>query len=316
MKHTSGLLDGVMDAHKLLNNPEHICDKRYNLRTPGYWTVISAALYKKQASISVLNLTEKQRSYANTIGLIEQIFDSNCNRNNVNNGKNYSMLACLDNEESVEISNQEINGCLKNTISNFDGLGELIHVIGELHDNVWAHGKFSGFSQCQSWPHKNTIEFAIADTGIGFLKELKRVNIADIETHSDAINWCIKKGNTSKGERQRQSDGWEQQLPPDIIGGNPMGKGVGASYQTGNYHQGLGLHKLISLIKSYSGSLNIISGDAIFSLEDGIQRTTTLENCFWQGVAISFRIPLNNVSTSVATEENKDLDEVLKDLFI
>ena len=58
------------------------------------------------------------------------------------------------NEESTDSATQTVNGCSR---EHFDGLGfdafadKLCGVVGDLHDNVWSHGKSTGFSMAQKW---------------------------------------------------------------------------------------------------------------------------------------------------------------------
>ena len=74
----------------------------------------------------------------------------------VNVGRNYSLVTALTNVEAVDVATGSINSCVRQlTFPDRDprdcpkGLTDLTHVIGELHDNVWSHGKSTGFSFAQ-----------------------------------------------------------------------------------------------------------------------------------------------------------------------
>ncbi len=59
---------------------------------------------------------------------------------------------------------------------------------------------------------------------VRFLRELRRADIPGIESHQDAIEWCIQEGNSSK--HADLQDDWAQQVPGDYMGGNLFGAGV------------------------------------------------------------------------------------------
>lgn len=109
---------------------------------------------------------------------------------------------------------------MRNNINAQELLRSLTNVVGELHDNVCSHGKTFGFSMAQVC--KDVAEFCIADLGGGFLKVLNRVHVPGISSDHDAIKWCLCRNNTSTSYEQR--DPWEQSLPPDFSGVNPMGR--------------------------------------------------------------------------------------------
>ncbi|MDO9316599.1 MAG: hypothetical protein Q7V56_00160 [Gammaproteobacteria bacterium] len=71
-----------------------------------------------------------------------------------------------------------------------------MNVVGELHDNVWSHGKSTGFSMAQKFkvPYEEDyfIEFALADMGLGLRGEMIRAG-KEVSSHEAAIEWCLKK---------------------------------------------------------------------------------------------------------------------------
>lgn len=317
---------GVQESKNLINKQQKCSQDTFC--TPGYWVTLSSSLYDykpQEISYDLLNLTEKQVGYLDTIGFLEEFFGIKQTNININSGKNYTKLIILKDSYSTEESNREIRNCLlhqleisnKNMNDIHPHIHDFMNIIGELHDNVWAHGEKTGFSLCQKWTSysdKNPyIEFALADSGKGFLNELKRVGI-NVNTHEEAIDWCIQKGNTSK--KPKEDDGWAQCLPDDIVGGNPM-TGVNTKYQSNfRNHQGLGLAKLLELIQKFEGTLVIISGNAILTMV-GKDKSYSINNTApWNGVAISVKININNLKNFKEEEElEEELEEVLGDFF-
>lgn len=279
--------------------------------TPSYIVTIAAYIKKKGISSESLKVTaNKHYTYLNTIEFYKALWDISCPSARPNVGNTYSVLTLLDNEESTNEANTQIISCINSFTSNYrsDGLNDLKEVIGEVHDNVWSHGKSTGFSMTQSYKN-GIIEFALADCGGGFLKELRRVGL-DICSHKAAIEWCIKKGNSSKKIEADRHDDWIQQLPSDAIG-NPMGKS--AKYRKSNNHAGLGLAKLIELIQQYNGTLHIISGDSALSIHPGSPNITyvSLDSHYWDGVVIMCKLNEGNLKKEVQTSADTELSDIL-----
>ena len=279
--------------------------------TPSYIVTIAAYIKKKGIPINSLNVTaSKHCTYLNTIGFNNALWDIPCLSARPNAGNTYSVLTLLDNEESTNEANTQIISCINSFTNNYrsNGLDYLKEVIGEVHDNVWSHGKSTGFSMTQSYKN-GIIEFALADCGGGFLKELKRVGL-DICSHKAAIEWCIKKGNSSKKIEADRHDDWIQQLPSDVIG-NPMGKS--AKYRKSNNHAGLGLAKLIELIQQYNGTLHIISGDSELSIHPSSPNISyaSLGSHYWDGVIIMCKLNEGNLKKEVQTSADTELSDIL-----
>src|SRR5690606_14693479 len=85
-----------------------------------------------------------------------------------------------------------------------------------------------------------------------------------IHTDKQALEWCLKEGNSSK--LAKAEDEWAQSLPDDFAGRSPFGDAPITTGRNGNHHQGLGLAKLVELAKSYGGVLNIASGDCLMMM--------------------------------------------------
>jgi hypothetical protein len=104
----------------------------------------------------------------------------------INVGVNYSPLVSLNSEQVVDAATSAMQGCIRSLVSqdiNIDFAAELCDVVGDLHDNVWSHAQSPGVSMAQKWnapmvSGEHIIEFALADSGRGFLAELRRAGQA------------------------------------------------------------------------------------------------------------------------------------------
>lgn len=287
--------------------------KNDDFLTPSYIVTIAAHLKKNPITLDCFQVqSESIQSYLATIGFNEALWNIPCINYRHNIGSTYSVLTLLDNEEATDSANTQIISCISNFTTNYqsEGLNSLKEVIGEVHDNVWSHGKSTGFSMTQLYKKAGKIEFALADLGGGFLKELNRVNLP-ISTHDQAIKWCIEKGHSSKKIEAENYDDWTQQLPSDVIG-NPMGKS--AKYRKSNNHAGLGLAKLIELIQQYNGKLNIVSGNCMLSINPNSPNIvyTTSEQYNWDGVIITCQLNVEALTQPcIDSVDNSELSDIL-----
>lgn len=256
--------------------------------SPGYLCALAAYINLNNIKEKDFDTHPDNMGYLRTLGFHKVLWSINDSINRMNSGKNYSPLTPLIHPSEVDVANTTINSCIRNLVSNqrSEGISDLCKVVGELHDNVWSHGKSTGFSMAQRTKVPLTngkdhfLEFALADCGLGFLEELKRAKI-NTNSHEEAIKWCMKEGNSSK---LKDSDEWVQRLPEDHLGEDPMGCG---EYIPENNHQGLGLAHLIKLIKKYKGDLHLCTGDTVFVVNsEGLEKTIKIKN-EWKGVAIS-----------------------------
>lgn len=196
-----------------------------------------------------------------------------------------------------------VTSCIQNHLNDNNLVGQLANVICELHDNVCSHGKSFGFSMAQVYTDR--IEFAIADLGGGFLRVLQKAGVPGITTDLEAIQWCLKKNNTST--KYEKHDDFEQSLPEDFMGISPMG--CNSRFRTEDNHQGLGLDFLVDLHKKFSRSiLQIASGKICVEFRNGtiLKTDSDLE---WKGVAINLTIPIDK--TSCYNADISELDEIL-----
>ncbi|WP_407509489.1 hypothetical protein [Acinetobacter baumannii] len=267
--------------------------------SPGYLCALAAFIKANVIEYNNFDTSTEVMSYLRTLGFHKVLWNKQDNINRCNSGKSYSPLTALVHPSEVDSANSTINSCIRDLVNNLrtQGISDLCKVVGELHDNVWSHGKSTGFSMAQRTkvPHTNGrdyfIEFALSDNGLGFLEELKRTKIP-IQTDEDAIAWCIQEGNSSK---LNNNDSWAQRLPDDHVGEDPMA-GYGAEIPENN-HQGLGLAHLIKLIKTYKGELKLCTGDTIFSIDSEDNETYTKISTPWQGVSISCKFKLSELSS-------------------
>lgn len=278
---------------------------------PGFIAVLAAYINHHKITEPQFSLAESD--YLKAINIHEALWGQDrYTRERINVAKHYSLVTALTNVEAVDIATSSINSCIrklafpKRDARDYPkGIIDLNHVVGELHDNVWSHGKSTGFSFAQrsAVPYTNKqehyLEFSLADCGTGFLRELQRVNMDGIENHRDAIEWCIQEGNSSK--HADLQDDWAQQLPSDFMGGSMFGSKV-AVREKDNNHQGLGLAHLMKLVKTYNGELQLATGNVCLEVIGSEVNYTELSND-WPGVAVSCRFKISELA------EDKDDDE-------
>lgn len=287
---------------------------------PGCMVVLAA--YINHHRIAQRNCTLPNEGYLQAVGLHFSLWgrdDHHQYRTNV--GRNYSMVTALQSVEAVDVATSTINSCIRRLAFPDggpypQGLNDLMHVVGELHDNVWSHGRSTGFSFAQksAVPYtdkqEHYLEFALADCGMGFLQELRRAKVPNIETHQQAIEWCIQQGNSSK--HADNIDEWAQMMPEGHAGGNVYGPGV-AVREGQNNHQGLGLAHLMELVKSYKGQLILASGDVCL-VADGEDVNYETLRTNWQGVAISCRFKISDLALEQHDEEDPEIEDIMKQL--
>lgn len=292
---------------------------------PGLWAALAVSCRGKGMPISeVFDLIGKgNEGYGRAIGIEAAIGAVDTyEHNRSNQGINYSPLVVLDAVEQTNQATRDIAGCIRTWFTD-DKLtrfaGELCDVVGDLHDNVWSHAKSTGVSMAQKWSQPSAsdsvFEFALADGGMGFVKELQRSGVAArerIESAKDAIAWCVVRGNSSK---IRVEDPWEQRLPDDHMG-NPMGS-IAKVRGHGNHHLGLGLAKLVELVEKFKGELWLASGDAMMTIDrNGLRKYQSLP-FQWAGVILSCRFSVSRVEAIASADvaAGDELDALLDSLI-
>lgn len=295
-----------IDNGQSLNFPNDYC-------TPGFWVLMTALSSAKKYPLERIKFSSgDQKGYATTIGFEEHVTGVTCPYERPNSGRNYSPLIKLSDRGSTDQATTTINNCLRDICEDMEvDINDLCNVIGELHDNVWSHGMATGFSAAQKHkvPYEEDyyIEFALADSGMGLKREMERAG-KPVTNHQEAIHWCIQEGHSTK----LREDSWAQRIPDDMIGGSPYGSNI-ETFDNDNNHQGLGLFKLTSLIKKYSATLYLVTGDCLFCIdEDGAKSYMDTAN-YWQGVAISCRFRASRLRQGLVTDT--DLDPEVIDII-
>lgn len=276
---------------------------------PGYWTMLAATA--RDAGIPFEDLAfeyEANSGYAQALRLPNALgARDEYPYHRPNEGRNYSGLVLLESAETTDTASERVNGCIRHIFAGED-LDQFVHdlseVVGDLHDNVWSHGKSTGFSMAQTWRNprqedSNWFEFSLADCGMGFLRETRRAGVPGINSDADAIGWCIQKGNTSK--RTKVRDDFVQSLPPDMMG-NPM-PGFAAIRESDNHHMGLGLAKLMALVEKYRGRLWLASGGSLLYKPPGAAHVIRTATSPCKGVALAVRFDTRVIREQLAAEQ-------------
>lgn len=285
--------------------------------TPGALVVLTAFAKSKNLEQDRLTLSSATSGYVSAIGLSKALCgvdDYEYGRRK--EGKNYSTLEHLNSPEATDIATSRINSCIRSFVSDIlpaEFVAKLCEVVGDLHENVWAHGMASGFSMAQKWPvpwtfkRDHYLEFALADSGLGFLSEMRRVGM-DVNSHREAIEWCIQEGHSTK--KLKPEGEWVQRIPEDVIG-NPL-RGVEQTRITDNHHMGLGLYKLTQLIKEFHGTLWLATGDTALILEPDQENAYISLIDPWQGVAIACRFKASLIARAAIEVISRDIEQIMQ----
>lgn len=226
-------------------------------------------------------------------------------------GMTYSKLTHLRSHNDVEFCNAVIGDLIYGQLGtggNARFVQEVVKVVGELHDNVPSHASGAGYSAAQVYDRqgRKSIEFAVADAGCGFLRNVGRID-ESISTDAAAIGWCFARGNTTAV----QHGDLAQRLPDDAII-SPLPIGVD-SFSQEDHHMGEGLWKLTELVNCCDGSLFVWSGDAIMTMIKGARSFQTA-SVAWRGVMIEMELPVE--SFRAATTDERGIEALAKRLGI
>lgn len=304
-----GLVDALrdLDSHFGMDGDFYLPHGWYG---PSYIAAMAAILNNKNLSYRQFDCHPSVASYLKAIGFQKALWGvDEYQQHRTNVGINYSLLTTLASTEATDTATTSVNNCLRSFVHNrrSQGMSDLAQVVGELHDNVWSHGRSTGFSIAQKWgvPYTNGqdhyLEFSLADKGLGFYREMTRAGIS-VSSHREAIQWCIQEGNSTK--HGDLIDGFAQAIPNDIIG-SPFGEMV-AVRDDENHHQGLGLYHLTNLVRNYHGTLNLVSGDCCFKIDETGHESYLNPPDEWQGVAISCRFKESDLLRELRNEALED----------
>lgn len=276
-------------------------------------TILAAGALRGEAGFRNISFSAACLGYAKTIGLQEALRGEHPHGSvSASHGESYSRLTKLARDEEIDVCNEIIGNLLVATLSgagNSGFINAVAQVVGELHSNVPAHASAAGFSAAQVYrnAHGCRLEFAIADCGKGMLKNVQRVE-PGIVTHADAIEWCLKEGNTTA----EAPDPMAQWLPEDSVV-NPYPSAI-ATATTANHHIGRGLWCLTELIRKVDGQLWIYTGNAAYSVVSGGRNMVQTTDLLWEGLALEIEIDITKAQSLNDTQLSPTLIEVARRL--
>jgi hypothetical protein len=284
--------------------------------SPGFWTAFVARARARNLTLQDLAIPNVTLDYAKAIAIERALGEMDTyRRDRVRAGTNYSPLVLLESREETDSATSEINRCIRNLFGEpeyAEFVSSICELVGDLLDNVWSHGKATGFSMAQKWrdpPDEFLFEFTVADCGYGFLRELQRVGQPIIDDQA-AIEWCIQPGNSTK---KRSIDEWSQRLPLDVMG-NPMGS-FGRVVESDNHHMGLGLAKLITAVEQFHGWCWLASGNSMLCINPLGQRSYVNLPIPWKGVALSCRFDSRRVIGATQQYTKDEFEDILAQLI-
>ncbi|MBU1482039.1 MAG: hypothetical protein KKH12_10235 [Gammaproteobacteria bacterium] len=288
-----------------------------NHYSPGFWAGYVARARARNLSLQELDIHNVDiLNYAKAIAIERALAQQDTYpyaRKRA--GEHYSPLVLLETREGTDAATGEINRCIRGLFGEAEYaefVSTICELVGDLLDNVWAHGKATGFSMAQKWRDPTDgflFEFAVADCGMGFLRELQRVGMP-VTNDRAAIEWCIQPGNSTK---KRDADEWEQRLPPDVMG-NPMGL-FGRVVESDNHHMGLGLAKLITAVEQFHGWCWLASGNTMLCISPNGQRTYENLPIPWQGVALACRFDSKRIAATQPKHTTDEFEDILSQLM-
>jgi len=108
------------------------------------------------------------------------------------NSSDASLLQFLDQDEREVAVDKVINSALRRTDLSRQNIAALDWAVNEITDNVLAHAnsKVGGFLICHKLSHRNILEFAVADAGIGVARSL------GIPNEREALERAVQEGVT------------------------------------------------------------------------------------------------------------------------
>lgn len=155
---------------------------------------------------------------------------------------------------------------------------EITKNIFEIYENARTHGKCDFIHTCgQFFPNtKNKLlNFTIVDKGVNIKQNVSHFLKKDIIA-SDAIEWAMKKGNTTK---------------------------------TGNTSGGLGLSLIFKFINLNKGSIQIVSSDGYYEYSNGKEVKKQLDSIF-EGTIVNIKFNLNDSNHYVLKHEIGNFENI------
>lgn len=161
--------------------------------------------------------------------------------------------------------------------SHSEKLGkEITRNIFEIYENARTHGQCDYIHTCgQFFPKKpdKPLHFTIVDKGVNIKQNVSAFFNEDINA-SDAIEWAMKKGNTTK---------------------------------TGDTSGGLGLAVIFDFIKLNRGKIQVISSDGFYEFKDGKVTKNKLKSIF-DGTIVNIKFNLNDANYYFLSDEDEYFD--------
>lgn len=164
--------------------------------------------------------------------------------------------------------------------SHSEKLGkEITRNIFEIYENARTHGQCDYIHSCgQFYPRKpdKPLHFTIVDKGVNIKQNVSAFYNQDINA-SEAIEWAMKKGNTTK---------------------------------TGDTSGGLGLAVIFEFIKLNKGKIQVISSDGFYEYKNGNVSKNKLGSIF-EGTIVNIKFNLNDLNHYSLSSE----DEFFENIF-
>jgi len=201
--------------------------------------------------------------------------------------KTYTPIVQIINRSNTE----KIRNSLTSTIiQNFSHLNDfnkqdlkkyLNHIFSELMNNVSDHSKslVGGYAMAQYYPTKKKVQFAIADKGCGFLKNIQ-TKFPEINNEYDAILKALERAVTAS---------------TNIVYGLTR-------------NMGYGLYTLETILNETKGKMIIISNNTMLKLENCSKKYYKLDSD-WGGTVVAVEFLEKNTNYEFETIRNRWLEE-------
>lgn len=163
--------------------------------------------------------------------------------------------------------------------SHSDKLGkEITRNIFEIYENARTHGQCDYIHSCgQFYPRKpdKPLHFTIVDKGVNIKQNVSAFHNTDINA-ADAIEWAMKKGNTTK---------------------------------SGDTSGGLGLAVIFEFIKHNKGKIQVISSDGFYEYKNESVTKKKLASIF-EGTIVNIKFNLNDSNHYLLSSEVEDFENI------
>ena len=200
--------------------------------------------------------------------------------NKYNPNTNYSPIEQIINRgENIDKIAKQLSSVM---LKNYSDLSEedrkdlndyLFYLFTEMMNNVVDHSKspVGGFAMAQYYPQNRKIQFAIADRGIGFLKNVK-LKLPNVNNEIEAIEKALEKGFTATTQTMY---GQER-------------------------NAGFGLYAMTQIIENVKGQFVIISNNGLYRYNT---ETNTIErktlDIAYKGVIVAFEFEEGNINLTL-----------------